>query len=114
MRIPGKTDYRILAAVIGLFLILGLIAGIQTCRQIKSTVEKTVNTSIDNRLNSPSLPISIPITAHDIATKKTGDSLENNRKQLHLRIDAAGQPELQSWLDSVFNYPGGHPDPDAN
>lgn len=109
MRLPKKSDYYILAGTIGLFLILGLIAGVQTCRQIKG-VEKSINASIEKSINSQI----VPITAHDIATKNTSDSLEKDRKQQHLRIDAATQPELQSWIDSVFNYPGGHPDPDAN
>ncbi len=104
----------ILAGVVGLFLILGLIAGLQTCRQIKGAVEKTVNKSIDNKLENPSIPVSITITAHDIATKKTSDSLENVRMQLHMRIDAAGQPALQRWLDSLYNDPEGYAGPHPN
>lgn len=103
MRVPTKSSYLILYGVVALFLILSIVAGIQTCREVKS-IEKKVNEKFDHINLTPNFPIS----AHDIAIKKTSDSLEGNRKIQHIRVDALTKPELQGWLDSLFNNAAGY------
>lgn len=103
MRVPTKSSYLILYGVVALFLILLIVAGVQTCQEVKS-IEKKVNEKFDQFTITPNIPIS----AHDIAIQKTSDSIEKDRKIQHVRVDALAKPALQGWLDSLFNMPGGY------
>lgn len=100
MRIPNKTSYLIFYGVIALFILLGIVAGIQTCQQAKP-IEQKIQEKIDRETKTPT----IIITAHDIATAKSIDSAETSRRLLNRRIDAATQPELQSWIRQHLQFP---------
>ena len=103
MKLPSKSAFAIASIPAGLLLIFFIASAVQTCRQVRS-IEQKVNQKFENLSPPPTV-----ITAYDIATSKALDSIENRRKAANLLIDGAAVSDLQSLLDSVYNFPGHAP-----
>lgn len=95
-------DWAIWEIVGVLLVILLLAAWVQTCQQVRQ-VEASVDKDLERAIEKVVSPYYAEAVRREETWIRIRDSIDNEHKKAHYRIDSMRVAELQRAIDSLYN-----------